>query len=329
MVVADVNGVALFDGCDEGAIASLARTLQLRTVSAGERLMQAGESSTFFALVVSGELTIDRSGVSAGAVVSVADGAIVGELGLLTGRPRSADVTAAVASRILVGGASVFAEMLDIPALHDRLVELATLRLANNVPAVSVTTASGFAVVLRPLLPSDRDALVTASRDASRETLRKRFFTANPPSDTVIDYLVHINYIDHFAWVAHEADAPAEPPIIGVARYIRHRERADAAEVAFTVLDAHQGRGLGKLMLGAVAVTAEVAGIDQLNGLVLADNMAIRGLFSRAGARFSFFEPGVLNAEFPAAQAVPLLNDAARNEVRSAVSPLLDAWRHD
>jgi GNAT superfamily N-acetyltransferase len=40
---------------------------------------------------------------------------------------------------------------------------------------------------------------------------------------------------------------------LGIARYVRHVSRPDAAEVAVTVIDDWQGRGLGTLLLEAVS----------------------------------------------------------------------------
>ena len=83
---------------------------------------------------------------------------------------------------------------------------------------------------------------------------------------------------------------------VGVARFVRLDDR-QAAELAVTVIDAYQGRGLGTLLLEAVAAEAVRHGITRFEGDVLIGNTAMRTLLRRAGARFGPGEDGVLRFE--------------------------------
>jgi len=81
---------------------------------------------------------------------------------------------------------------------------------------------------------------------------------------------------------------------IGVGRYIRLKDDPEVAEVAITVVDAYQGKGLGTLLLGMLAATARVAGVRKFRAYVLEDNLPMRTLLSQLGVLARHDTPGVL-----------------------------------
>jgi RimJ/RimL family protein N-acetyltransferase len=122
------------------------------------------------------------------------------------------------------------------------------------------------------------------------------------------------------------ADEPGQPGV-GSARYVRERDNRDIAEVAFAVIDAYQGRGLGTLLLGALAVAARENGVRRFRARMLSDNVAMRAVLRRAGARMDFAEPGVLETlmdipqfgeGLPDLATANALRDTARNVVVAA-----------
>ena len=70
---------------------------------------------------------------------------------------------------------------------------------------------------------------------------------------------------------------------MGVARYIRSGEDHDLAEVAVTVADQWQGRGLGRALLGRLTYLARRAGIRRFGAVVQRENLASLGLAAGAG----------------------------------------------
>lgn len=157
--------------------------------------------------------------------------------------------------------------------------------------------ADGTRIGIRPLLYSDRHQLAEGYQHLSGESRRLRFFT--PPSGLSaqdLEYLTNIDYHDHFAWAAFALDSPASPGV-GVARYIRERARPDHAEVAVTVVDAYQNRGLGSLLLLLLAEEARRKGITTFVSYVLWDNENVLAGLRAAGARVEPEEPGVARVE--------------------------------
>jgi RimJ/RimL family protein N-acetyltransferase len=71
---------------------------------------------------------------------------------------------------------------------------------------------------------------------------------------------------------------------VGIARYVRDREDPGAAEIAVTIVDDWQGRGLGTELLARLSDRACQEGIGRFTALVAADNAAAAGLLRNSGA---------------------------------------------
>jgi len=148
-------------------------------------------------------------------------------------------------------------------------------------------------VLIRPLLHSDRHELAIGFEHLSAEGRRLRFLSAPPRlSDADLEYLTNLDYQDHFALAAFAIDEPGHPGI-GVARYIRDPTHRDQAEVAVTVLDDYQHRGLGTLLLKSLADHARSNEISTFVGHILWDNREILETLAATGARIEPEEPGI------------------------------------
>jgi len=180
------------------------------------------------------------------------------------------------------------------------------------------TLADGTAVLVRPLLYSDRLEIASAFEQLSPASRRKRFIS--PPehlNDNDLEYLTNIDYHDHFALVAFAEDEPGRPGI-AVARYIRDPQDAEAAEVAVTVIDSHQRRGVGTLLLLLLADIAVHRGVRTFVSYVRWDNVgAVAGL-TEYGARIHPDEPGVARVEIDLPDPVRVVDDRLARRVLTA-----------
>ena len=103
---------------------------------------------------------------------------------------------------------------------------------------------------LRPIRPERRaKRWSTFHAGLSERTRYLRYFSAYPriPERD----LYRFTNVDHHDRVAFVAELGGE--MIAVGRYERHGQGTDDAEVAFVVADAHQGRGIGSVLLEHLA----------------------------------------------------------------------------
>jgi acyl-CoA synthetase (NDP forming)/RimJ/RimL family protein N-acetyltransferase len=159
---------------------------------------------------------------------------------------------------------------------------------SNNYPPhweADVIAADGATVHLRPIRPDDADALVAFHGLLSVRTRYLRYFSAYPtipPRD-----LIRFSQVDHHDRVA--LAAWLGPEIIAVGRFDRLGDAggrpadADTAEVAFVVADAHQGRGIGSVLLEHLAEAGREVGLKRFEALVLAENYRMMRVFLDAG----------------------------------------------
>ncbi|TWH20110.1 bifunctional GNAT family N-acetyltransferase/acetate--CoA ligase family protein [Prauserella rugosa] len=156
-----------------------------------------------------------------------------------------------------------------------------------------VVLSDGGTVHLRPIVPSDADRIVALHSRLSERTRYLRYFGAYPriPARD----LKRFTTVDHRKRVAFVALLGDDAVAVG--RY--EGLDSDSAEVAFVVDDAHQGRGLGSILLEHLAAAARESGLRRFVAEVLAENSAMVRVFRDAGYQVSrAFEEGVVHLEF-------------------------------
>jgi GNAT superfamily N-acetyltransferase len=133
-----------------------------------------------------------------------------------------------------------------------------------------VALRDGSYVRIRQGHSSDGDLLLRGFERLSPRSRYKRFLAAMPElNQGMVRYLTEIDHHDHEAMIALE-EASGEG--IGVARYIRNPERPQEAEVAVTVVDDWQDKGVGTLLLEVLSARAREEGITRFTALMLARN---------------------------------------------------------
>lgn len=131
---------------------------------------------------------------------------------------------------------------------------------------------------------SARALIEQAMRRLSADSSARRFFAPRfRLSDAELDALTAPAGPDRVAVGAAARRPDGRVEGVGLARYVRMRERPDTAEAAVTVIDAYQGRGIGPRLLRRLAAEAASRGIRRLAGVVLADNAPLLRLLERNG----------------------------------------------
>jgi GNAT superfamily N-acetyltransferase len=96
----------------------------------------------------------------------------------------------------------------------------------------------------------------------------------------MVRYFTEVDHRDHEALVAIDPDSGR---LVGVARWVRERDKPEVAEAAITVADDWQGRGLGTLLLRCLGERAREEDIERFSAFVLAQNDDMLDLLHNLG----------------------------------------------
>jgi RimJ/RimL family protein N-acetyltransferase len=162
-------------------------------------------------------------------------------------------------------------------------------------PAGRLRLGDGTDILLRPFRPGDGNLLVAGFDRLSDRSRYRRFLSPMPVlTDSMLSFLTSVDGFNHRAWGA-VVDEPAGPVGAGVVRWVRTRLDPAVADLAVTVIDDYQGRGLGGLLLDVAVLDAFACGIERFEGVVLGENIASRRMLARGGARLRSDGGGVLS----------------------------------
>ncbi|TQJ36197.1 bifunctional acetate--CoA ligase family protein/GNAT family N-acetyltransferase [Arthrobacter sp. SLBN-122] len=157
-----------------------------------------------------------------------------------------------------------------------------------------VVLRDGGTAHLRPIHPSDADAVQAFHTGQSQNSIYMRFFAFKAKlSAKELKRFTEVDYKDRVAFVI-----TIHGEIIGIGRYDRLSDPTEA-EVAFNIADAHQGRGIGSILLEHLAAAAHENGIRKFTAEVLPENRKMLMVFSDAGYDVKrHFDDGVVSLEF-------------------------------
>jgi RimJ/RimL family protein N-acetyltransferase len=137
-------------------------------------------------------------------------------------------------------------------------------------------------VHVRPIDSRDRDAFSAWFGRLSDESRRRRFLGPKPKlSARELTYLTEVDHVSHTALVAVDD----EGSLIAEARYATSTPGDRTADMAITVADEWQGRGIGTRLAARLVRAARANGITRLTALTLRENSAARALLERLGFR--------------------------------------------
>ena len=164
----------------------------------------------------------------------------------------------------------------------------------------------GAAVELRAVRPEDKAALQEGFRHLSLHSVYLRFLAAKrtlTPEELVA--ITEPGFRRHVVLLVVQA-GPAGEEILGLGHSIEGDGACPPrrAEVAFAVADAHQGHGVGTLLLHHLGAIAHAKGIGFLEAWVLPENHQMLEVFRNSGYRErELIEEGFVHVwmELPAA----------------------------
>jgi RimJ/RimL family protein N-acetyltransferase len=161
-------------------------------------------------------------------------------------------------------------------------------------PAGRVRLADGTHIALRPLRPGDGELLAAGFDRLSARSRYRRFLSPVPQlTQSMLNFMTSVDGVNHRAW-AVVIDEPAGPIPAGVVRWVRSSKDPAVADMAVTVIDDYQGRGLGGLLQDVAVLDAFAHGVERFEGVVLGENIASRRMLARGGARLRPDGGGVL-----------------------------------
>lgn len=157
-----------------------------------------------------------------------------------------------------------------------------------------VVLRDGGTAHLRPIHPADADAVQAFHGGQSQKSIYMRFFAFKSKlSAKELKRFTEVDYKDRVALVITIGGE-----IMGIGRYDR-LDDPEEAEVAFNIADAHQGRGIGSILLEHLAAAARENGIRKFSAEVLPENRKMLMVFSDAGYDVKrHFDDGVVSLEF-------------------------------
>ena len=312
----------IFEGCPIEHLAPLASSVQPLRAAAGQVLMRQGEQPVSFLLISSGTAEITHVGDDGAVVVGQASpGMIVGEIALLRAIPRTATVTTAEPLTGWIGDSDSFTRLVHVPGIMPRLLRTVRQRLAAFITPIPIRVRDGTHLMLRPVLPGDTERTVHGHIHFSSETLYRRFMSARLPTPALMHYLSEVDYVDHFVWVVTDGHDP-----VADARFVRDDDDPTVAEIAFTVADAYQGRGIGTFLIDALSIAARANGVERFSARMLSDNAPMRAIMDHYGAAWRREDVGVITTviDVPHGRDLMFRRDVAE-EIRRVARQVIEA----
>ena len=166
--------------------------------------------------------------------------------------------------------------------------------------AVTAVLADGTEVELRPVGPDDKPLLEQGMAMLSPASRRLRFMSPiENLSRSQLAYLTEIDHESHLAWGVTAGGQP-----VAVGRLVRLAASPDVAEIAITVVDEWQRRGIGQILVRVLAEISRSVDIKRFAFEALPENEGIVRLLGRFGATHEFGE-GIVSGSLEIALIEP------------------------
>jgi RimJ/RimL family protein N-acetyltransferase len=139
----------------------------------------------------------------------------------------------------------------------------------------------GVPVVIRPIRPDDKGMLSDGLRRLSPQSAQRRFLTPKRSfSRAELRYLTEVDGRNHVALVAEYPCYPSRR-LIAVGRFVIDQANPAAAEIAVTVADDWQGRGLGSVLGKHLAHLARNRDVKRFTATMASENTPAHKLMAK------------------------------------------------
>lgn len=185
---------------------------------------------------------------------------------------------------------------------------------------LDVVLRDGGGARIRPIRPDDGDLLIAFFERLGPESRYYRFFRIKDSLEPEeVEYFTHVDYDQRMALVAL-----LDGEMIAIGRYDNEPDDPGHAEVAFAVVDEHQGRGLGTRLLELLTGFARDNGVTGFRAFVLGENRQMMRVFRNSGYELArTMESGVFTVDFPVSESEVSLAAEAEHEKRAVAASLL------
>ncbi|MGH7813737.1 MAG: GNAT family N-acetyltransferase [Candidatus Binataceae bacterium] len=166
--------------------------------------------------------------------------------------------------------------------MSDSNADLTAMAAEPRRYSIDEPLRGGGSIHIRAILPGDKERLHEHFRGLSRDSVYFRFMGIRRDlTSGDLKRLTELDFKNHVA-LAATISGPGGEQFAGVGRYLRLADPRHA-EIAFAVLDEHQGRGIGTLLLKHLGYIARAAGIAEFEAGVLGGNRKMLEVFENSG----------------------------------------------
>ena len=152
-----------------------------------------------------------------------------------------------------------------------------------DLPSHFFISSEGFRFRVRPINPSDKVLLQKGFSKLSERSQYLRFFNLNNKlSDGQLKYFTEIDGIQHVAWGILDESGEESIPV-GVGRFVKFRDEQDVAEVAISIIDSYQRKGLGRILFATLNIVAGQIGLEKFRTYVLSENSFVLNALKKFG----------------------------------------------
>jgi len=196
------------------------------------------------------------------------------------------------------------AHPLYIPAPYQEAAESGRLILRD-----------GSTATVRLSTPKDAEALTDLFQRLSPESRRHRFLTSDAPSPELIRSFCDSSHPEKQLTLVISRMTAGREEIVATGSYIGRTNKS--AEVAFTVEDRFQGKGIGTHLLERLALLAAKAGITRFWAVTQLDNRGMMDVFHNSGfPTKETLDGGTVEIDF---SVLPTEQSVASSELRDRV----------